>query len=378
MEDLYLDDIFTYGILIAIALLPFLLIGIDIVFAVKKKKSIIFECIAFGFGGIYMFLGWVLWDPMPWEEPLNFYGFSTANEPIRSEHSLTLVVIALIGFLCYLILKYAKKLSPLGKVFGIAGLYGGIIVCAAFLFQMLCMGRPEGWTGLEFFADNVFYVWSECLVPILFLIHAVKMFVGFVREQAKLQEEVSYEEKGFLNKCNRFLLKGGNLYWMALILMFPLYGIVICILCLFGQKPDSLIKAFTETSDWVLSGKISPPPVREDVHYLCTVALSGHEELVKPLRYGIRRGEKIVVNRQLCVANAFEQLLEERTPRFHRAVRHFYDTYGYPISRWIRTPWSADLVYLMMKPLEWVFVFILYLFDEKPENRIAGQYLPKE
>lgn len=364
-------------ILFVILLLPILLIGIDIIFAIKKKNSMIFECIAFGTGWVYMLLGWIFWDPMPWEEPLNFYGSSAAHEPIRGEHSLTLVVVALIGFICYLLLKYAKRLSPLGKVFGIAGLYGGIIVCVAFLVQMLCMARPEGWTDRKFFEDNVFFVWSECLVPLLFLMHVGRMFVGLIREQAKLQEEVVYEENIFLYKCNRFLLKGGNLYWVALLVMFPLYGIVICILCLFGQKPDSVIKAFTETSDWVLSGKISPPPVSKDVHYLCTVALSGHEKLVKPLRYGIRRGEKIVVNRQLCIANAFEQLLEERTPRFHKTVRHFYDTYGYPVSQWIKTPWSADLVYLIMKPLEWMFVFILYLFDEKPENRIAGQYLPQ-
>ena len=43
---------------------------------------------------------------------------------------------------------------------------------------------------------------------------------------------------------------------------------------------------------------------------LCTVALRGHEKLVRPTRMGLRRGERIVVNRQLCVANAFEQLLE--------------------------------------------------------------------
>ncbi len=83
-----------------------------------------------------------------------------------------------------------------------------------------------------------------------------------------------------------------------------------------------------------------------------------------------------MVNRQLCVANAFEQLLEEHTPRFHRALRNFYDTYGYPVSRHIRTPLSADIIYLIMKPLEWLFVIVLYLFDEKPEDRIARQYLP--
>ena len=94
-----------------------------------------------------------------------------------------------------------------------------------------------------------------------------------------------------------------------------------------------------------------------DAHYLCTVVLRGHEKLVRPTRMGLRREEKIVVNRQLCVANAFEQLLEERMPRFHRAVRKFYDTYGYPISRHIRTPLAADAVYLMMKPLEWLVIY---------------------
>ena len=77
------------------------------------------------------------------------------------------------------------------------------------------------------------------------------------------------------------------------------------------------------------------------------------------------------------MANAFEQLLEERTPNFHRAVRNFYDKHGYPISKWTTNPWSADIVYILMKPLEWIFVAALYLFDEKPENRICTQYLPK-
>ncbi|MGT2717203.1 DUF6688 family protein [Streptococcus oricebi] len=31
--------------------------------------------------------------------------------------------------------------------------------------------------------------------------------------------------------------------------------------------------------------------------------------------------------------------------------------------------------YLMMKPLEWFFLLVLYLIDIKPENRIALQYI---
>ncbi|MEZ4920438.1 MAG: DUF6688 family protein [Saprospiraceae bacterium] len=35
----------------------------------------------------------------------------------------------------------------------------------------------------------------------------------------------------------------------------------------------------------------------------------------------------------------------------------------------------ADLVYILMKPLEFFFILTLYTFDTKPENRIAQQYL---
>nr|WP_110928210.1 DUF6688 family protein [Bacillus massiliglaciei] len=54
--------------------------------------------------------------------------------------------------------------------------------------------------------------------------------------------------------------------------------------------------------------------------------------------------------------------------------RQSYDRYGYPISRHIRTEWSADAVYLLMKPLEWFFLIVLYTIDKKPENRIHIQY----
>ncbi|MCC6290269.1 MAG: hypothetical protein IT249_20515 [Chitinophagaceae bacterium] len=31
-----------------------------------------------------------------------------------------------------------------------------------------------------------------------------------------------------------------------------------------------------------------------------------------------------------------------------------------------------------MKPLEWIFLLVLYTFDKSPENRIAKQYLSVE
>ncbi|MBQ1172119.1 MAG: hypothetical protein IIX48_05945 [Lachnospiraceae bacterium] len=51
-----------------------------------------------------------------------------------------------------------------------------------------------------------------------------------------------------------------------------------------------------------------------------------------------------------------------------------YDTYGYPVSRYITSLLRADIDYLLMKPLEWAFLIFLYLVDLHPEKRINKQY----
>ena len=157
---------------------------------------------------------------------------------------------------------------------------------------------------------------------------------------------------------------------------FPVLIIIQLILVIFGQQPDSFIKAFLETSSYNYSNIVPPNPiiVQSDGHYLCTVSVKGHVRIVRPLRSGIRKGNRILVNRQLLVANAFENILEDYTPRLHWIIRHIYDKYGYPLSKHINTKWSADLIYILMKPLEYFFILVLYSVDKKPENRINIQY----
>jgi len=129
---------------------------------------------------------------------------------------------------------------------------------------------------------------------------------------------------------------------------------------------------FTKTCDWYLS-QLQPPP--GDCHYLCTVAAQGSRWLVRPQRFGLRHGRTIVVNRQLCVANAFEDLLHSRWPRFGRVCRQTYDRLGWPVSRLLCNKLLANLVYLLMKPAEWFFSICLLLFDnDNPEKRIDRMY----
>lgn len=356
-------------------LLPFVLVVLDLNFFMVKEEKPTFELIAFFIGGAYMMLAYILWGLPNYQQPLNLNDRLTAHEPFNSEYIGSIAIFAAWGFFSYFILKFTRKaLSPLWEVILLGGVYVGCGISLVWMFQLLCAGWPE---GIQFGESDYFIGLSLCVVPFLYLVHVISLMVKLVKEKAEKQKSIHYE-KPMMQKINLWFLKGANLFLAALIAMLPILGILVILLCLFGQQPDGVILAFTKTSDWVLSKEIAPPPVAYDTHYLCTVSLRGHRKLVKPIRYGIRKGEKIVVNRQLCVANAFEQLIMEKTPRFHKAVRNFYDTYGYPISRHIRHAWTADVVYLLMKPLEWVFLIVLYLFDEKPENRICSQYLPKE
>jgi hypothetical protein len=74
-----------------------------------------------------------------------------------------------------------------------------------------------------------------------------------------------------------------------------------------------------------------------------------------------------------CLLNTFH--LEEDTPIFHRYLRKFYTSVAKPMNDAIQSRWISNVVFILMKPLEWCFLFWLYLVDTSPENRIHRQYL---
>lgn len=285
------------------------------------------------------------------------------NEPLinSQKHALiwsgaypTFFTLAALTLLALIIYSYrdANSLSPLANVFCISGILGGVVLLLVFDNQ------------LQVASFHTFFL----------LIYSIYLLWVRIKEWQQDRTEMDYENR-LLQWFHQLLNQSRNWPWLAVLVALPTLALVVLVLMLFGQQPDSMIKAWTNTADWAFSQKIPPQNLIIDEHYLCTVAAGGHEKVVKPQRMGIRHGHPVVVNRQLCIANAFEQVLEEKTPRFHRFLRRNYDRYGYPFAKHIKKKWAMDVIYYLMKPLEWIFLLVLYLVDRKPENRIAMQYI---
>ena len=292
------------------------------------------------------------------------------HTPIFSEAAPTIIFIFVIGIAGYFYLRVRplKKIPPLIAIISISAMYLWVIEVLVFTVQVF-----KGDLSGDNLLDVYLLVYPVCIICIVArtVISKVHEWQEYEMERAKIQSNP------LLNFADKILSNSKLWPIYAIIFMFPLLGIIIGILLLFGQAPDSVIKAWTETADWTLSLKEAPQNIEYDEHYLCTVAAGGHKKIVKPVRKGIRHGHEVIVNRQLCIANAFEQILEEKTPRFHKLVRGVYDRYGFPVARLIKSKWIADIIYILMKPLEWIFLAVIYMSDVHPENRIATQYMGK-
>ena len=289
-----------------------------------------------------------------------------------SEKDLLTIQFYLLTFNLSILLLWIKSkvLPPLTLTLSMIFVVLGIIINSIILFQMSehDLGGLNKSASMDF--SEIIYI-----APGLGIIIGVILLYQVMVLEINNSKERQYSNK-ILNGLNSFLLtKSREPVWIIL-LMFPVSIIITMILILFGQDVDSIVKAFTETSTWKLSQKAHPPPLVVDSsgHYLCTVAAKGSPEIVKPVRFGLRHGKKIIVNRQLLIANAFEELISDFSPQMHRRIRKNYDKYGYNLSKKINTVRLSNITYVLMKPLEWFFLICLYLFCKKPEDKINRQY----
>lgn len=326
----------------------------------KYEKPIFWSTLLIG-GFFYIMLYVFFFDTAgDWYEAL--VGWQK-HYSISSQYKFSIVLPTVIGILGLVILGNcdADSLSPLLSIFSIAAVILLNIIQIVFAVQL-----SKNVDGVLF----MLYVYHANIFML-----SVTAVRKHLRQQLRLYEDIVPEESQQGKPwIIRIMYKYSHSGILIFVSFFFLIAILEIIFIIVGQGADAPIKAFTDTAGWTFSQQIPPPPIDYDGHYLCTIAAGGHKEVVKPLRYGTRRGETIIVNRQLCIANAFEEYIQEKAPKFHKLVRTLYDKHGYPISKHITTPYRADAIYIIMKPLEWLFLLFLYMFDLRPEQRIRRQY----
>lgn len=303
----------------------------------------------------------------------NQCGGPTVFRPFAASH-----IVGLIGLHALLSLAYAisrkrpEALRPLMEVTVLSSLLVGIAVHAVVAVHF------GPWLLMGLLVPPLFL---PCVAPVL----TVLLFAFELRRRLRLRgrdaalarmidpRQVVYRE-GERPLPDAPLTVHRGLLAKAVAFSPVLLGAHFVIQGLFHGRPLAALDVVTRTCGYTLS-RIPIEIVPADCHYLCTVAARGHDWLVRPERVGVRRGVPILVNRQLAIANAFEDLLHERWPRFGSLARRIYDALGLPVSRYIRGRWLADAIYLLMKPAEWAFYAALLLLDRKPpEARIDRMY----
>jgi len=329
----------------------------------KRRLPGLASIMTLSIGGFYY---WALFDLTfettgEWHEVINTVQL---HNSISSEYFISVAIPYILGILSILVLDFVpiRRLSPVFSAFCVASILLANVVQIVYAVQ-IAKNVKDVELMLYIYHFNILILSASAIR------HQIRGQLEVIRER-----NITYENE-WLNKSYQWLSSTEHMSTFVFICLLIFIVVVDILLILLGQGVDGPVKAFTMTADWTFSTQVPPPPIEYEGHYLCTVAAGGHKEVVKPLRYGKRRGAIIIVNRQLCIANAFEDYIQEKMPKFHKIIRTFYDTYGYPVSKHITTPHRADVIYILMKPLEWIFLLFLYTFDTNPEGRIKRQYL---
>ncbi len=304
-------------------------------------------------------------------DPIDGEGYS----PFGHEHFLTLLVFYILSLIAtFLLWKKNEKLPPLTWVITSAMVLIGIVINILILLQTSSNSNSLSLNYDPILdAPEIFTVSLFLFFPLITIIISSYLIINSANKVADNFASYSYTNP-ILNYLNT-LLKNSKTYPVAIVvLVFPLFFIITCIVMLFGQDYDAMVKVFTDTTTWRFSQQMHPPPLDHEGHYLCTVAAKGDPAIVKPIRLGTRNGNTLIVNRQLQIANAFEEVIQKQFPSLHKTIRYTYDRYGYNLSTKINSAQGSNITYILMKPLEWVFLLFLYLFCEKPEAYIKKQY----
>ena len=283
--------------------LPGIAVSIDFVYFLTtgKRTERVLPALLIGLAEFFVLI------VLPW-----LYGnFGKDNDCCADEYATAVFApahqtsIGVLIVLCLSVYVYARVqttlLAPLAEVFI------NVVLLIGIVFNVFIgIHTNELWLALI----------GNLPIVLLFLL-------ALAKRQRLFLEYAKTSELGSKNAATKIAFKILTLnVWLKfpvlLVLCLPVLFGLVGFLLLFGQQPDTLVRAFTDTYKHGFSQlDYQCENVQCGGHFLCSIAANGHQKFVKPQRLGIRNGRLIACNRQLLVSNAFEELLQERMPLLH-------------------------------------------------------------
>lgn len=301
------------------------------------------------------------------------FSLQSSNEIdlIASEHTLFITVLHAFSILVFFLSKFFKQhWGPLFRAIVPAFLSMGIVLSLA---EFIHFFSVTGWAFLVPIFIPLIIPWLSLLAMSGYMV--IELLAVLRYNYLHIDPEL------FQSKWAQtlYLTYYGRYGWVFQILTFPFYVVFVqLILVICNQQTNSLILAFTESKNGVFSEHFHDflnSTTSGATEYVCTVASYGSPNLVKPIGIGHRKDGTILVNRQLQICNAFEEWLHQKLPRVHRPLRKFYDGLQIPVEKWKSVKYVSNIMFILIKPLEWFCFLCLYFFQSKPENMIGKQYL---
>ena len=171
--------------------------------------------------------------------------------PFASAHLLSLIFYLFASFRCsYEISTKGRKLPPVLVVIYLTFMLVGAIVC---VFMMIQLADHSDRMDNVDPAAGLFML----LAPWFHLLMILVILIKFVNQKQDNASMRQYSSR-FLNFLNNKLRATRGLSIWTVLIALSILLVFTLMLCLFGQEPDSLAKAFTETTTWAFSEKVHP------------------------------------------------------------------------------------------------------------------------
>lgn len=157
-----------------------------------------------------------------------------------------------------------------------------------------------------------------------------------------------------------------GVYWVFPGSMVCAYGYGLHLLLELQGIPKMLVRYWLLLVAWLMTGVLTVlaaivqtkemvaqlPDEAPPVCFIVTAASNGHSRFVGSY---VDAGTNRRSSRQLNTFRTFEEWLKRNAPKLHRTARQKYDIVGPMIAGKIAHRWQANVTYLALKPMEWLF-----------------------